>query len=177
MVEHRGEEDQPLFVARTEEEYEAKFGATREAGRLSAAKGAGFESVAELEEAVKGLAELSEAKQRAAASREERDQSREELRALRVELGVEREARLQALDLGGTPQAISDILTLRRKTSDVLEDGEPKVDAIRGSIEDVFNAHPQLRGGQVRARSSAATSTGGLVDGIKARLREKFQRR
>ncbi len=168
------EKDEPLFVARTEEEYEAKFGATREAGRLSVAKANGFESVEELEEALEAVkaggpsAELAEARQ-------ERDQSKAELQALTVE----REAQLQVLDLGGTPHAVADILTLRAKGGDVLEDGQPNVDAIRSSIEDVFNAHPQLRGGQVRERSSssAAMSTGGLVDGIKARLKEKFQRR
>jgi hypothetical protein len=164
------DKDEPLFVARTEEEYEAKFGATREAGRLSVAKANGFETVEAMNTALEAMAKLGEAKQREAESREERDQSKAELQALRVE----QEAHLQALDLGGTPQAISDILTLRQKASDALEDGQPNVDAIRSSIEDVFNAHPQLRGGQVRPRGG---STGGLVDGIKARLREKFQRR
>ncbi len=175
------EKDEPLFVARTEEEYEAKFGATREAGRLSVAKANGFESVEELEEALEAMkaggpsAELAEARERAEQARQERDQSKAELQALTVE----REAQLQVLDLGGTPHAVADILTLRAKGGDVLEDGQPNVDAIRSSIEDVFNAHPQLRGGQVRERSSssAAMSTGGLVDGIKARLKEKFQRR
>jgi hypothetical protein len=170
MVEHRPDNSEPLFTAWTEEDLEAKFGGTREAGRLSVAKANGFDTVEAMNTALSDMKELGEAKQRAADAGEELDQHKAELRAIRVE----REARLQALDLGGTPQAISDILTLRQKREDVLGDGQPNIDGIRSSIEDVFNAHPQLRGGTVR--SSVTTSTGGLVDGIKASLRERFQR-
>ncbi len=153
---------------------------TRDEGRLSVAKANGFDTVEDLEEALEAMkagspsAELNEVRERVAEETEKRGQLQAELQAATVE----REAQLQVLELGGTPHAVADILTLRRKANDVLEDGEPNVDAIRSSIEAVFNAHPQLRGGQVRERSSssAAMSTGGLV-GIKARLKEKFQRR
>jgi hypothetical protein len=172
----RSSEAQPL-VTLSQAELDAKLDATREAGRLSAAKGAGFESVAELEEALGAMAELDKARQREAESQEELDQAKAELQDLRAE----QEAQLQVLDLGGTPSAIADILTLRVTDDDLHEDGEPNVDAIRGSIEGVFNAHPQLRGGQqvgVSERGSAATSTGSsaLGDAVKASLKERFRR-
>lgn len=172
------ESTEPLFVARTEEEYEAKFAATREAGRLSVAKANGFESVEGLESALQEMkaspagAELAEARQREAESKAELYQLKADVQAATVEL----EAQRQVIALGGTPRAVADILTLREKTSDFLQDGEPKVDGIRTSIEEVLREHPQLRGGQVRGQSSAAASTGSLVDGIKARLKEKFRR-
>ena len=85
---------------------------------------------------------------------------------------VEREAQLQVIVLGGDPRRLEAILTLRETTPyDVLEDGEPNPEAIRSTIQAVFNRIPELRraGWEPGNESSSLDPRprNGLVAGIK----------
>lgn len=151
--------EQPFFVATTQEEYEAKFGPTRNEGRLSLAKKYGYDSVEAFDAYMTEVqsqkqAQETEAQKAAREAREARAAERNATKEVR-QLKLEREAERQALALGANPQKLDAVIKLRdASANEITAEGVVDPKLVKASIKSVLDAHPYFKG-------SGATSVGG----------------
>lgn len=142
--------DKPLFVANSQEELDAKFGATRQEGRLSLAKSYGFDTVEAFDTAAKGWkatadAQLTDA-QKAEQRTKEVEQERDTLRQA-VALGHMKEtAQAVAAKIGLDPAKLDRVEKFRDKVpAEINPDGSVNAALVENSMTVFLTQNPEFK--------------------------------
>ncbi len=145
------ETETPFFIAKTQEEFEARFGPEKTSAKKALAKSLGFDSIDALNAAVTDYKTRTEAEktelQRIQDAHKDATKSNKTLAEENKTLKLERATERQALSLDVDPKKLDTVMTLLKAGGEVQTDGEGNIDqaALKTRLEGILQAHPYFK--------------------------------
>lgn len=158
-------DETPFFTAKTQEEFEAKYGNVRTEGKLAMAKAAGFETIAEYTAAAADFKKYQDEKKTDVQRQADQAAQNATIVAENRTLKIEREAERQALALGADPKQLDDLMKLRTiSEGEVAEDGTVSAEAVKTSITAALDSRPWLKGAAKTIGSGGSNPASGATE-------------